>query len=110
MGIGARTVTRFPRNSRFRASTHQKRHVARLLRRKRPKDLEWGNEKLVISVVILRRLAEADEAESFAWGIDDGEVAGHPLRLEIFIVVAVVNDRHNDRRVRPRPGVETTRP
>ena len=30
-----------------------------LLRRKRPKDIEWGNEKLVISVVILRRLVEA---------------------------------------------------
>ena len=72
-------------------------HVLRCLRRwfagKRSEELERGNAKLKLSVVVLPSLAEADEADGHARRSADREVAGHGPVVQVVVVLARINDR-----------------
>ena len=46
----------------------------------------------MIFIGILPGLAEADEAEIPARGSADSEVAGHTAAVQIFVVIAAIND------------------
>ena len=78
--------------SRFAERSIKAFIVARLLRGKRPEDLERGELKAIISTVVLPGLAEADEAEAFAWGTADREVAGQEVAVQVLVVLAAIND------------------
>ena len=64
----------------------------RLLRGKRPEDLERGEEKEILSTVVLPGLAEADEAEAPAPGSAEREVADHAIIVQVFVVLAAIDD------------------
>ena len=68
-----------------------------------PEELERGNNKLIVSLVVLPGQAEVDEAEGPARGIADLEVGGHKPVVQVFVVVlARVNDIPRSRRLRPQ--------
>ena len=57
----------------------------------RPEELERGNNKEIVSVVVQTGLAETDEAEGLTQGSTDLEVAGHTTAVHIVVVLARVN-------------------
>ena len=58
----------------------------------RPEELERGNNKEIVSAVVLPGQAEADEAEGPARGSAEREIAGHALGVQVVVVLARVND------------------
>ena len=59
----------------------------------RPEELECGNKKPMVSVVVLPGQAEADEAEGPARAVADREVAGHVRGVQVVVVLVRVNGR-----------------
>ena len=59
---------------------------------KRPKELERAKSKDIVLFVGLPGQAEADEAEAPARGSAEREVAGHAPAVQVFVVLAPVND------------------
>ena len=59
---------------------------------KRPEELERGNNKAIGFHVVLPGQAEADQAEGAARGSADREVADHVPVVQVFVVLARVND------------------
>ena len=57
----------------------------------RPEELECGNNKEIVSVVVLPGLAETDEAEGPTQGSTDREVAGHTTVVQVVVVLTRVN-------------------
>lgn len=71
-----------------RTGAHQVQFVVCLLRGKRPEDLEQGNAKEMVSMVILPGLTEVDEDEEApAWRSADceGWVTNLPLKSSLFL-------------------------
>ena len=81
------------------------------MRGKHPEELERGNNKAVISHVVLPGLAEADEAEATARGIADREVASHALAVQVLVAVfylyGVHGPAHGQRESRAQAVIHT---
>ena len=85
------------KNCLKRASTHQRnapkdQFVAQFSSAQRPEELQRGKDKVIIPIVSLPGLAEADESEAPARGSADREVAGHVRRVQVVAVLAAIND------------------
>ena len=74
------------------SNSHTLLCLARSFAGKRPEDLERANNKVIDSEVVFPSLAEADEAEFPAWGSVEREVVGHVTAVQIFVVLARVDD------------------